>query len=295
MAFGRRRRALRPRDVRVARARDDVLERAAARRRDRRAHDRHGRPDPCRQRAAGRMAVRGVSSHLDRRRRRAVGGASFRDVRGMPMTLLQDLKFAVRLLIKDKWFTLVAAVALALGIGVNSAVFTFVNAVLIRGLPFDDPDRIIAVGMIDTRGRQFGVSRLDFNDWRDQQRSFSGLSIMQGSPMNVSDEGRPAEQYQGTYQSSNLFDIIGQKPIIGRNFSPENDTQSGEPVVLLSNGLWKNRYGGDPSIVGRTIKVNSRACTVIGVMAPDMKFPFNNDLWVPLSLLPPEVWAAKRS
>jgi predicted permease len=210
------------------------------------------------------------------------------------MTWLQDLKFAIRLLIKDKWFTLVAAMALALGIGVNNAVFTFVNAVLIRGLPFDDPDKIIAIGMTDTRGRQFGVSRLDFNDWRDQARSFSALAIMQGSPMNVSDEGKPAEQYQGTYQSSTLFQIIGQRPMLGRDFSPANDTPAGDPVVILGNGLWKNRYGGDPSIIGRTIKVNSRACTVIGVMAPDMKFPFNNDLWAPLSLLPQEIWNAKR-
>src|SRR5438045_8980718 len=98
------------------------------------------------------------------------------------MTLWRDLRFAVRLLLKDRWFTLVAITALALGIGVNATVFTFVNAVLIRGLPFDDPDRIIAVGMTDPRARQMGVSRLDFNDWREQSRSFSGLAIVQGSP-----------------------------------------------------------------------------------------------------------------
>jgi putative ABC transport system permease protein len=211
------------------------------------------------------------------------------------MSLWQDVRFALRLLVKDKWFTLVAATALALGIGVNNAVFTLVNAVLIRGLPFDDPDRIIAVNMIDTRGRQFGVSRLDFVDWREQSRSFSGLTIMQGSPMNVSDEGRPAEQFQGTYQSANLFQIIGQRPMLGRDFAPANDTPGGEPVVILSDGLWKNRYGADPSIIGRTIKLNARVCTVIGVMPPDMKFPFNNDLWAPLSLLPQEVWNAKRN
>jgi len=211
------------------------------------------------------------------------------------MSFLQDLRFAIRLLVKDRWFTLVAVTALALGIGVNATVFTFVNAVLIRGLPFDDPDRIIAVGMTDPRARQMGVSRLDFNDWREQSRSFSGLAIVQGSPMNVADEGRPAEQFQGTYQSANLFEIIGQRPMIGRDFSAQNDTPAGDPVVILSNGLWKNRYGGDPSVVGRTVKINSRACTIIGVMPPDMKFPFNNDLWVPLSLLPPEVWNAKRS
>jgi putative ABC transport system permease protein len=210
------------------------------------------------------------------------------------VSLWQDVRFALRLLIKDKWFTLVAATALALGIGVNNAVFTFVNAVLIRGLPFDDPDRIISIGMTDTRARQLGVSRLDFADWREQARSFAGLSIIQGSPMNVSDEGRPAEQFQGTYQSANLFQIIGERPLLGRDFSSENDTPGGEPVVVLGNGLWKNRYGGDPAIVGRTVKINSRVCTVIGVMPPDMKFPFNNDLWVPLSLLPAEVWTAKR-
>ena len=210
------------------------------------------------------------------------------------MSILQDVRFAVRLLIKDKWFTTVAVVALALGIGVNNAVFTFVNAVLIRGLPFDDPDRIISIGMTDARARQLGVSRLDFLDWREQSRSFSDLSLVLGSPMNVSDEGRPAEQFQGTYESANLFRSIGQRPLLGRDFALTDDNPAAEPVVILANGLWKNRYGSDPSIVGRTIKINSRAATVIGVMPPDMKFPFNNDLWLPLSQLPPEVLNAKR-
>src|SRR5712671_129602 len=106
------------------------------------------------------------------------------------MTLWQDLRFAVRLLIKDRWFTAVAAVALALGIGVNNTVFTLVNAVLIRGLPFDNPDRIISIAMTDARGRPMGVSRLDFNDWREGAKSFAGLTLLQGAPMNVSDEGR---------------------------------------------------------------------------------------------------------
>jgi putative ABC transport system permease protein len=208
--------------------------------------------------------------------------------------LWQDVRFAVRLLIKDKWFTAVAAIALALGIGVNNAVFTLVNAVLIRGLPFDDPDRIISIGMTDARGRQLSVSRLDFLDWHGQSRSFSDMSLVQGSPMNVSDEGRPAEQFQGTYESANLFKVIGQRPLLGRDFAPGDDNPAAEPVVIIGNGLWKNRYGSEPSILGRTIKINSRASTVIGVMPPDMKFPFNNDLWLPLSQLPPEVLNAKR-
>jgi putative ABC transport system permease protein len=210
------------------------------------------------------------------------------------MNLLQDVRYAFRLLLKDRWFTAVAATALALGIGVNTAVFTFVNAVLLRGLPFDDPHRIISLGTTDARDRQLGVSRLDFTDWRDASRSFASLALMQPASINISDEGRAPEQFQGSYQSANMFQVIGVKPIIGRDFLPEDDRPGAPPAVILSNGLWKNRYGSDPSVIGRSIKVNSVAATVIGVMAPDMKFPFNNDVWVALSVLPPEVRDAKR-
>src|SRR6266705_4903441 len=110
------------------------------------------------------------------------------------MSFLQDLRFAARLLVQDKWFTVVAATALALGIGVNTAVFTFVNAVLIRGLPFDNPDRIISLGTTDARNRQLGVSRLDFDDWREASHSFAGLSLMQPASINISEEGRAPEQ-----------------------------------------------------------------------------------------------------
>src|SRR5213594_3342216 len=138
------------------------------------------------------------------------------------MSIWQDLKFAVRLLVKNPWFTIVAASALALGIGVNTAVFTFVNAVLIRGLPFDDPDRIISVGTTDIRNRQLGVSRLDFNDWRDSSKSFAGLALMLGTSVNVSDEGRAPEMFQGVYQSANLFQLIGVRPSLGRDFRPDD-------------------------------------------------------------------------
>jgi putative ABC transport system permease protein len=203
------------------------------------------------------------------------------------MGVWQDLRFAVRLLIKERWFTAVAAIALALGIAVNTAVFTFVNAVLIRGLPFDEPDRIIALGTTDARGRQLGVSRLDFQDWRDSARSFSGLVLFLGAPMNISEETLAPEQVGGTYGASNMFQMIGQRPIMGRDFTAQDDRPDGEPVVIISNGVWKNRYGGDANILGRVIRINSLPCTIIGVMPPDMRFPFNNDVWMPLSKLPP--------
>src|SRR5438067_578566 len=210
------------------------------------------------------------------------------------MTLWQDVRFAVRLLIKDRWFTAVAALALALGIAVNSTVFTLVNAVLLRGLPFEHPERIIAIGMTDARGRQSGASRLDVDDWRDGAKSFSAFAVLQGAPMNVSDEGRTAEQFQGTYNSANLFHIIGQRPRIGRDFRPDDDKPGAPGTIVLGDGIWKNRYGSDPAIVGRVVKVNDVVCTVIGVMPPDMKFPFNNDVWLPFALLPPPVREAKR-
>ncbi len=140
------------------------------------------------------------------------------------MSLLQDLRFAVRLLVKDRWFTAVAVVALALGIGVNSTVFTFVNAVLIRGLPFDEPDRIMALGTRDARNRDRMHARTSI--------SRTGAPAPAPSPawppsaaqtMNVSDEGRAPERFGGPYISANAFTLIGERPIIGRDFRPEDD------------------------------------------------------------------------
>ena len=202
------------------------------------------------------------------------------------MNILQDLRFAIRLLVKDRWFTAVAVIALALGIGVNATVFTFVNAVLIRGLPFDDPDRIMSVGTRDARDRDRGLSYLDFQDWRAAARSFSALSVFNGTTMNVSDEGRAPEQFGGPYISANAFKLIGQKPLLGRDFLPEDDRPGATAVVILGNGIWKNRYGSDPSVIGRSIKINGVPSIVIGVMPEGLKFPLNADLWQPLALMP---------
>jgi putative ABC transport system permease protein len=203
------------------------------------------------------------------------------------MGLWQDLKFAARLLAKNKWFTVVATVALALGIGVNATVFTFVNAVLIRGLPFHDPDRIMALSSRDTvRNRDLGVSYLDFKDWSAATKSFIGLTAYTGGTMNVSDEGRAPERYSGSFITANGFKLLGQSPIIGRDFLPEDDRPGAAAVVMLGNGVWKNRYGSDPHILGRMIRVNETPSVVIGVMPEDFKFPSNADLWQPLSMIP---------
>jgi predicted permease len=214
------------------------------------------------------------------------------------MTLWQDLRYAARLLIKDRWFTAVAATALALGIGVNTTVFTLVNAVLLRGLPFDQPDRIVSIAGTDARGRPTGVSRLDFLDWSENNRAFAGLTLIVATSLNVSDPeegGRPPEQFQGTYNSANMFHLIGQRPILGRDFRPEDDQVGASPTVIISYTLWKNRYNNDPGILTRTIRVNSLAASVIGVMPVDMKFPVNNELWMPVSQIAPELRQSKRN
>jgi putative ABC transport system permease protein len=210
------------------------------------------------------------------------------------MALWQDVRFAARLLVKDRWFTLAAATALALGIGANAAVFTFVNAVLIRGLPFEDPDQIIAMSVRDARGRQSGVSYPEFGDWREQAQSLSHMVATVGATVNVSDEGKTPEQFQGSYVSASLFPMIGERPVLGRLFTEADDRKGAEPVAILGNGIWKNRYGADPSILGRTIKANSKVYTVIGVMRPDMQFPNNDALWMPLEQLPPATLDPRR-
>ena len=198
------------------------------------------------------------------------------------MSLWHDLRYAVRLLIKDRWFTLVAALALALGIAANNAVFTFVNAVLIRGIPFKDAPRIMALGTRDARDRNLGVSFLDFEDWRASARTFSDMSLLGQPTLNVSEAGRPPERYPGAVVSANLFKLIGEQPILGSGFTPEDDKFSAPPRVVLGYGIWQTRYGGDKEIVGKAIKVDDLLATVAGVMPQGMRFPPNTDIWLPM-------------
>jgi putative ABC transport system permease protein len=202
------------------------------------------------------------------------------------MSLSHDIRFAVRLLAKDRWFTAAATTALALGIGMNATVFTLVNSFLFRSLPFESPDRVMYVGERDTvTGRTFMVSWPDFQDWRDSQTSFVGLGAWSVGTMIVSDEGRRPERYNGAYFSANAFRLFGEHPIRGRDFRPEDDRPGANPVVMLGEGVWKSRFGADPSIVGRAIRINDQPTTVVGVMSERMKFP-DADLWLPLSRVP---------
>ena len=200
------------------------------------------------------------------------------------MGLWEDLRFAGRLLLKDKWFSLVAAVALALGIGVNATVFTFVNAVLIRGLPIADPDRTMAIDSFDrVRNQGRGVSYLDYRDWRDNTRAFDAFGAYSGTIANLSDEGQPPERYSGSFLSANTFGVLGMRPVIGRDFAPDDDTPGAQPAALLGHTVWVNRYGKSADVIGKTVRINDNPTTIIGVMSEGVRFPFNTDVWLPLS------------
>ena len=201
------------------------------------------------------------------------------------MSIPHDVAFALRMFAKDRWLTGVAVVTLALGIAVNTVVFTLVNAVLLRGLPFEDSDRIMAVGTTDTRNRNLGVSFHEFDQWRSAARTFRELSLVTGGPLNVSDEGRAAERYLGSFVSGNFFHMLGQTPTFGRVFTPDDDRPGAPAVAILGFGVWQTRYGGDRALLGRTVIVNEVPVTVIGVMPPGMKFP-NTEVWLTVSQAP---------
>ena len=205
------------------------------------------------------------------------------------MTLLHDIRFALRTLAKSPGFTIVALTALALGIGVNATVFTLTNAILFKGFPFDKSDRILYLNTKDSSrpANQFsGVSYPDFRDWRDQAKSFDGLAADRGERISISDASGLPESYLASKITVNAFRLIGQKPAIGRDFDPSEDAPGAPPVAILNDGLWHRRYGGDRSVIGQIIRISGTQTTVIGVMPRGFAFPFDADVWIPLARTP---------
>ena len=198
----------------------------------------------------------------------------------------QDLRFAVRLLVKERWFTTAAVLALGLGIGLTGAAFTVYNTVLVRGLPVDDPERIMFLAMRDTDGREQGISYLDFQDWRAVATSFEDIAAYSEPAMNVADPGMATERYFGARITASTFRLLGVEPLLGRDFSPADDRLGAPAVVMLGHGIWTNRYGADPDVLGRVIRVNDAPATVVGVMPTGFEFPQWAELWQPLGVTP---------
>jgi putative ABC transport system permease protein len=194
-------------------------------------------------------------------------------------TLLQDLKFGVRLLAKSPGFTIVAALSLALGIGANTTIFTLVNAVLLNPLPVEDPSQLVSVYVVDSRNQDalggggfLQLSPANFQDLRQKNAVFTDMTAHQGVPLNISGGTGDPQQVFGEIVTGNFFTVLGARPAIGRGFLPDEDQNPGEKLVcVLGYGEWQKRFGGDPSIVGRDIDLNGRKFTVVGVMPKGFK------------------------
>ncbi len=194
----------------------------------------------------------------------------------------RDVRFAARSMRKAPVFTVAAVLTLAIGIGLNTAAFSAVRAVLLRPLPFPDADRLVNV--ISENGAKasdsFSVSPADFKDFRASARSFEGIAAYSGGPLTI-DDGDSVETIGATRVSDDFFSVLGARPALGRDFSPE-EFAAGSPSVLLSHRFWQRRFGGDPSVVGSTILTTDGPYQIVGVMPPDFKLPSAADLWLPL-------------
>src|ERR1700757_3521705 len=177
-------------------------------------------------------------------------------------SLLQDLRYGIRLLRKTPAFTVVAVLTLGLGIGANTAIFSIVNAVLLRPLSFEKPDRVVLLqGVWQGRGSG-GVSPGNFHDIREETKSFSSVSASAGAAYNLATEDTP-ERIDGEKVTAEYFHTFGVRPLIGRTFSETEDSPGHNSVVVISQGLWRTRFHQDPGIIGRTIHVNGDPVSVI--------------------------------
>ncbi len=207
-----------------------------------------------------------------------------REARGLPAldSVMQDLRFALRLFARDRWFSAAAVAALALGIGANATGFTIVNAVFLRGLPFEDADRLHVLSWLNTSNRRSAVSYRELEDWRAASKTFSGLAGYSEAQLNISDDRSLPEQANGARVTANTFDLLRQPPLTGRGFVASDARAGAPPVVLISYGLWQARYFGDPAILGRTLRVNGQPATIVGVMPEGVSFPDRAAVWLPL-------------
>ena len=202
----------------------------------------------------------------------------------------QDLRHGVRTLLKNPGFALVALLTLALGIGASTTIFSVVNGVLLRPLPYREPAQLIHVASWTAAK---GVQDMDFTDhlfayYRDRNHSFESLAVYDRTGFNFTDRGEP-ERLTGATVTYDFFRVLGREPVYGRSFLPKEDTPGNNNVTVLSHDLWQRRFGGDPLVVGRSINLNNVPTIIVGIMPPGFDFPKHTDLWVPVGLNPQTV------
>jgi len=241
-------------------------------------------------RSAARKAFGGIEQAKERSR----------DARGLRWIeeLRQDLRYGARMLLKNPGFTLIAVITLALGIGANTAIFSVINGVLLRPLAFHEPDRLFML-WTDNPAYQLGFHELpatnaDLPEWRATATSFEQLAAFQSNTADISGGGDP-ERIGWVEASANLLPLLGVQPLLGRQFSTEEERPGKDRVAIISYALWQKRFGGDPEILSKTIAINGIPTIVIGVMPEGFHFPRANempqayrlpeqtDVWTPLA------------
>jgi putative ABC transport system permease protein len=208
-------------------------------------------------------------------------------------TIWQDLRYGARMLLKRPSFTLIAVSMLALGIGANTAIFSVVSAVMLRSLPYREPDRLVTLSGADQNGRLYATVPARYLDWRARNDVFTDVAAIEDAEISnrprffMTGEDRP-ERVRGAMVSNNFFSVLGVEPRIGRPFLPQDEEAGRNQVVIISDALWRRRFGANPEIISKTINLNDKAYTIIGIMPPDFKwnYPQASDLWAPIVFTP---------
>ena len=208
-----------------------------------------------------------------------------RDVRGTRWVdeTWQDLRFAVRLLAGRRSFTVVTVMVLGIGMGVTTQFFTMFDALTSRSLPIDDPERVVHISTRDGRARPGGVSYADFEDIREAATSFDALAAYESTPAAIAEDDRAPARLQRVFVSAAGLSLLGETPMLGRDFRADDDRPGAPPVVMLAGHVWRDRYGADRNVVGRTIRIDGEPAEVIGIMPDGFRFPRLADLWQPVS------------
>jgi putative ABC transport system permease protein len=199
--------------------------------------------------------------------------------------LLRDARYAVRQLARTPGFTLVAILTVGLGTGASSAIFSVVNGVLLRPLPYQDPDTLVRVHEVVPQYGRFSVAPASFLDWRQQNTVFERIAAFNSSSATFTDSSGP-ERITGALVSGDLFDLLGVAPALGRSFRAEEDAPGKDAVIVLSHGMWQRRFGGDPAVLGRSVTLSGTPVTIVGVMPAGFYFPRDAEFWRPIALNP---------
>lgn len=199
--------------------------------------------------------------------------------------IFQEIRYAFRMLIKAPAFTAVAVLVLALGIGANTTIFSVVNAVMFEGLPYSEPEKIVKFNRIATKGGLPGMAAFEYLEWKDESEGFTHIAAFSSDNLDLTGDSDPERITCGQVTAS-FFPVLGVQPIRGRVFTEEEDSPGRDQVAIVSEGFWKRRFGSDPEAIGKSLTLNDKLYTVIGILADSVRFPEPYEIWIPMALDP---------